>query len=183
MCQFERNAAVVFTVYIGLCVSRKRDRISAAYCVYFFLRDMILYLNYWHNLDIETTYVLFNARVLCIFTGRSPWSRTLQPHLTVSSTSCASPCCQKHSVTRMMLVCALVLVRACARARAPRRMSGCLSGCTGVGGCVSCYHDHTRGQRSKTAGPEEERNGERGRSDEDEGQKQEIKQKDRWRDE
>lgn len=39
------------------------------------------------------------------------------------------------------------------RARAPRRMSGRLSECAGVGGRVSCYHDHTRGQRSQAAGP------------------------------
>lgn len=146
----------ILSILDSMC--RERVRVSAAYCVFFVCYDFT-YFRY-------TNYMLFNACVLSIVSRKCSDYRqeSLVTHITASSHRVLNQLCfSMLSKTLSHTHDAGVRARACA----PRRMSGCLSGCTGVGGCVSCYHDHTRGQRSKTAGPVEERNGERGWSDED----------------
>lgn len=144
VCECERNDAIVCIVYIGLCVCVCIERESQRSLLYIFFvrRDSISALlcasepvrAYAHGCvcAFQCTCASHCQQLVLRCRQESPVT-----HITASSHCVLNQLCfsmLSKTLSHTHDACARVFV--CARTRAPRRMSGCLSGCTGVGGCV-----------------------------------------------
>lgn len=168
VCKCERNDAIVCIVYIGLCVCVCIERESQRSLLYIFFvrRDSISALlcasepvrAYAHGCvcAFQCTCASHCQQLVLRCRQESPVT-----HITASSHCVLNQLCfsmlsktlsHTHDACARVCVCAHTCTEADVRLFVRVHRSGRV--------CLSCYHDHTQGQRSKAARPEEERNGE-----------------------